>query len=100
MEVETARRDAAALDPELLQLPELAPGVLRENSSIAEALYSQWLTLPETSKLVFLFLVLLACSSGSVIGLERFTHKFRVGVRSRVQTHEKHVCGFFLAVLL
>jgi hypothetical protein len=54
MELETARRDAAALDPELLQLPELAPGVLRENTSIAEALYSQWLTLPETSKLVFL----------------------------------------------
>lgn len=54
MEVETARRDAAALDPELLQLPELAPGALRENSSIAEALYSQWLTLPETSKLVLL----------------------------------------------
>jgi serine/threonine-protein phosphatase 2A regulatory subunit B'' len=53
MELETARRDAAALDPELLQLPELAPGVLRENTSIAEALYSQWLTLPETSKLVF-----------------------------------------------
>ncbi|KAK3157776.1 hypothetical protein QOZ80_2AG0127860 [Eleusine coracana subsp. coracana] len=52
MEVETARRDAAALDPELLQLPELAPGALRENSGIAEALYSQWLTLPETSKLV------------------------------------------------
>ncbi|GJM84803.1 hypothetical protein PR202_ga00509 [Eleusine coracana subsp. coracana] len=51
MEVETARRDAAALDPELLQLPELAPGALRENSGIAEALYSQWLTLPETSKL-------------------------------------------------
>jgi serine/threonine-protein phosphatase 2A regulatory subunit B'' len=56
MEVETVRRDAAALDPELLQLPELAPGVLRENSSIAEALYTQWLTLPETSKLVFLLL--------------------------------------------
>ncbi|KAI5016485.1 hypothetical protein ZWY2020_006336 [Hordeum vulgare] len=52
MEVEAARRDASALDPELLQLPELAPGALRENSSIAEALYFQWLVLPESSKLV------------------------------------------------
>lgn len=52
MEVEAARRDASALDPELLQLPELAPGALRENSSIAEALYLQWLVLPESSKLV------------------------------------------------
>jgi serine/threonine-protein phosphatase 2A regulatory subunit B'' len=52
MEVEAARRDASALDPELLQLPELAPGALRENSSIADALYAQWLVLPETSKLV------------------------------------------------
>ncbi|ONM05878.1 probable serine/threonine protein phosphatase 2A regulatory subunit B''delta isoform X1 [Zea mays] len=51
MEVEPARRDAAALDPELLQLAELAPGALRENS-IADALYSQWLVLPETTKLV------------------------------------------------
>ena len=52
MEVEAARRDASALDPELLQLPELAPGALRENSIIVEALYSQWLVLPESSKLV------------------------------------------------
>lgn len=54
MEVEPARRDAAALDPELLQLAELAPGALRENSIIADALYSQWLVLPETTKLVSL----------------------------------------------
>ncbi|KAF8723083.1 hypothetical protein HU200_022234 [Digitaria exilis] len=52
MEVEPARRDAAALDPELLQLPELAPGALRENSIIADALYLQWLVLPDTAKLV------------------------------------------------
>ncbi|KAJ1295192.1 hypothetical protein BS78_01G205400 [Paspalum vaginatum] len=52
MEVEPARRDAAALDPELLQLPELAPGALRENSVIVDTLYSQWLVLPETTKLV------------------------------------------------
>ncbi|KAL5225947.1 hypothetical protein ABZP36_012586 [Zizania latifolia] len=52
MEVEAARKDAAALDPELLQLPEVAPSALRENSAIVEALYSQWLALPETSKMV------------------------------------------------
>lgn len=50
--MEPARRDASALDPELLQLPELAPGALRENSIIADALYSQWLVLPDTAKLV------------------------------------------------
>uniref|UniRef100_A0A0D9XKK6 EF-hand domain-containing protein n=1 Tax=Leersia perrieri TaxID=77586 RepID=A0A0D9XKK6_9ORYZ len=52
MEVEAARRDAATLDPELLQLPELSPGALRENPVLAEELYAQWLALPETSKLV------------------------------------------------
>jgi serine/threonine-protein phosphatase 2A regulatory subunit B'' len=41
MEVEAARRDASALDPELLQLPELAPGALRENSTIDEEKYTQ-----------------------------------------------------------
>lgn len=67
MEVEPARRDAAALDPELLQLAELAPGALRENYIIADALYSQWLVLPETTKLVSLqrALAFLACCFGS-----------------------------------
>ncbi|KAL5230530.1 hypothetical protein ABZP36_029306 [Zizania latifolia] len=52
MEVEAARKDAATLDTELLQLPEVAPCALRENTGIVEALYSQWLALPETSKMV------------------------------------------------
>jgi hypothetical protein len=47
------RRDATALDPELLQLVELAPSAYCENS-IADVLYSQWLMLPETTKLVSL----------------------------------------------
>jgi hypothetical protein len=47
------KRDTAALDPELLQLVELAPGTLYENS-IADVLYSQWLVLPEMTKLVSL----------------------------------------------
>lgn len=45
-------RDAASLDPELLQLPEVSSLALKENPSIAESLYWQWLSLPETSKLV------------------------------------------------
>ena len=49
----TDEEGATALDPELLQLVELAPGALCENS-IADVLYSQWLVLPETTKLVSL----------------------------------------------
>ncbi|XP_072956658.1 serine/threonine protein phosphatase 2A regulatory subunit B''beta-like [Typha angustifolia] len=45
-------RDAASLDPELLQLSEVSPFAIKEKPSIAEALYWQWLSLPETSKLV------------------------------------------------
>ncbi|XP_073001645.1 serine/threonine protein phosphatase 2A regulatory subunit B''beta-like [Typha latifolia] len=46
------RRDAASLDPELLQLPEVSLLALKENPSIAETLYWQWLSLPDTLKLV------------------------------------------------
>ncbi|KAJ3682350.1 hypothetical protein LUZ60_014923 [Juncus effusus] len=54
MEVETAGccRDVATLDTELLQLSEISPLALKENPSLAEALYRQWLSLPETSKSV------------------------------------------------
>lgn len=45
-------RDVTALDPELLQLSELSPLALKQNPEIAQGLYSQWLTLPETSRLV------------------------------------------------
>lgn len=45
-------RDMASLDLDLLQLPELSPFALRERPSLPEALYRQWLSLPETSKSV------------------------------------------------
>lgn len=45
-------RDVTALDPDLLQLAEVSPSALKQNPEIAQELYSQWLTLPETSKMV------------------------------------------------
>ncbi|RRT36463.1 hypothetical protein B296_00058868 [Ensete ventricosum] len=44
--------DMASLDPELLQLPEISQLALKEKPKIAEDLYCQWLSLPETRKLV------------------------------------------------
>lgn len=44
--------DVQILDPELLQLPGLSPVSLKENPHIAEELFSQWLSLPETGRLV------------------------------------------------
>ncbi|XP_073102929.1 serine/threonine protein phosphatase 2A regulatory subunit B''beta-like [Elaeis guineensis] len=52
MDVEAARDIAASLDLDLLQLPEISLLALKQNPSIAEHLYSQWLSLPETRKLV------------------------------------------------
>ncbi|XP_020588881.1 probable serine/threonine protein phosphatase 2A regulatory subunit B''delta [Phalaenopsis equestris] len=51
MDVEVVK-DIASFDPELLQLPEVSPPVLKENPQIADHLYTHWLTLPETIKLV------------------------------------------------
>uniref|UniRef100_A0A1D1YPP3 Serine/threonine-protein phosphatase 2A regulatory subunit B'' subunit beta n=1 Tax=Anthurium amnicola TaxID=1678845 RepID=A0A1D1YPP3_9ARAE len=51
MDVELPR-DIASLDPELLQLPEVSPLALKESPHIAEELYSQWLSLPDTVRLV------------------------------------------------
>lgn len=51
MDVESSK-DGASLDPELLQLAEISPLVLKENPYVAEQLYSQWLSLPETVRLV------------------------------------------------
>jgi hypothetical protein len=58
-------RDMASLDLELLQLPELSPFALRDKPSLAETLFRQWLSLPETSKSVrSFFLSLLFSLSG------------------------------------
>ncbi|KAF8104442.1 hypothetical protein N665_0172s0072 [Sinapis alba] len=40
------------LDPELLQLPGLSPSSVKANPLLAEELFSQWLSLPETGRLV------------------------------------------------
>ncbi|CAL9207741.1 unnamed protein product [Musa hybrid cultivar] len=45
-------RYVASFDPELLQLPELSHLALKERPKMAEELYFQWLSLPETGKLV------------------------------------------------
>ncbi|KAK7857281.1 serine/threonine protein phosphatase 2a regulatory subunit b''alpha [Quercus suber] len=44
--------DDVTLDPELLQLPEVSPSALKLSPLIAEELFSQWLSLPETGRLV------------------------------------------------
>ncbi|KAL6552604.1 hypothetical protein OROHE_007968 [Orobanche hederae] len=44
--------DVARLDAELLQLPEVSPLAVKANPYIAEKLFDQWLSLPETNSLV------------------------------------------------
>ncbi|CAN6462096.1 unnamed protein product [Victoria cruziana] len=51
MEVELAG-DVASLDPELLQLPELSPIALKSNLYLVDELFSQFLSIPETGRLV------------------------------------------------
>lgn len=40
------------LDPELLQLPEVSPLALKTSPQIAEELFGQWLSLPDTGGMV------------------------------------------------
>ncbi|MCH86329.1 serine/threonine-protein phosphatase 2A regulatory subunit B subunit alpha-like [Trifolium medium] len=49
MEVVT---DAASLDVELLQLPEFSTLALKTNLNFVEKLFEQWLSLPESNRLV------------------------------------------------
>ncbi|KAK4425240.1 Serine/threonine protein phosphatase 2A regulatory subunit B''beta [Sesamum alatum] len=44
--------DVACLDAELLQLPEVSPLAIKANPYVAEKLFDQWLSLPETNSLV------------------------------------------------
>ncbi|KAF5752397.1 serine/threonine protein phosphatase 2A regulatory subunit B''beta-like [Tripterygium wilfordii] len=52
MDMEGVVGDVASLDPEMLQLPELSPLALKSQPFIAEELFSQWLSLPDTARLV------------------------------------------------
>ena len=50
--------DLVYLDAELLQLPEVSPLAIKANPYLAQELFEQWLSLPETNRLVgsfFLF---------------------------------------------
>ncbi|KAK9059851.1 hypothetical protein SSX86_020555 [Deinandra increscens subsp. villosa] len=44
--------DSGFLDPELLQLNEVSPLAIKSNPFVAEKLFEQWLSLPETTLLV------------------------------------------------
>jgi hypothetical protein len=58
MDIDGVDDDLHILDPELLQLPGLSPSPLKPTSLIADDLFSQWLSLPETATLVATFLFL------------------------------------------
>ena len=47
--------DVACLDADLLQLPEVAPLAIKDNPCVAEKLFDQWLSLPDTGSLVYLY---------------------------------------------
>ncbi|KAK9691709.1 hypothetical protein RND81_09G213800 [Saponaria officinalis] len=44
--------DLVSLDAELLQLPEVSPFALKSNPYLAQELFEQWISLPETNRLV------------------------------------------------
>ncbi|KAL2942694.1 B''GAMMA: Probable serine/threonine protein phosphatase 2A regulatory subunit B''gamma [Bienertia sinuspersici] len=49
--------DLVSLDAELLQLPEVSPLALKASPYLAQELFEQWLSLPETNRLVVMDLV-------------------------------------------
>jgi serine/threonine-protein phosphatase 2A regulatory subunit B'' len=46
-----------SLDTDMLQLQEVSPFALKSSPHVAEELFSQWLSLPDTSRLVNRFIV-------------------------------------------
>ncbi|XP_050366949.1 probable serine/threonine protein phosphatase 2A regulatory subunit B''epsilon [Argentina anserina] len=52
MDIDAVAGDITSLDPELLQLPELSPFAVKASPQIADDLFSQWLSLPQTGRLV------------------------------------------------
>lgn len=60
--------DVTCLDAELLQLQEVSPLAIKANPYVAEKLFDQWLSLPESNSLViFTFLFLFDLVYGSTI---------------------------------
>lgn len=47
--------DVVALDPELLQLQEVSSFAMKASPQLADELFSQWLSLPDTGRLVWFF---------------------------------------------
>lgn len=71
MEIEVVGGEMASFDADLLQLPEFSQLALKSNPHLAEELFSIWLSLPETNKLVhilnfFLYFILFIYSSFKV----------------------------------
>lgn len=58
MDIDAVAGDITSLDPELLQLPELSPFALKASPQIVDDLFSQWLSLPQTGRLVKIYLTL------------------------------------------
>ncbi|CAN1192881.1 Probable serine/threonine protein phosphatase 2A regulatory subunit B''delta [Linum perenne] len=53
MDIDTVGgNDVSYLEPELLHLPDVSPFELKPTTQVAEELFSQWLSFPDTSRLV------------------------------------------------